>query len=157
MAAYLEAGAVVLHTTARGADVLADDAPIIPLTIRTDGEYVWTGPVTYYVRTYGVAPDTAFLEHVRARDYVPRVPSTSEIQAAAAGVLSGDLGEPVGSAAADDHGVAPLVQAEGQGEADPARGAGDEDGVSGDVHASSLGHHRTVLQRAHIGGSPIPG
>ncbi len=84
MAAYLEAGAVVLHTTARGADVLADDAPIIPLTIRTDGEYVWTGPVTYYVRTYGVAPDTAFLEHVRARDYVPRVPSTSEIQAAAA-------------------------------------------------------------------------
>lgn len=82
VAAYLEAGAVVLHTTARGVDVLAGDAPVVPLTVRTDGEYVWTGPVTYYVRTYGVAPDPDFLAHVRARGYVPRIPSDSEIRAA---------------------------------------------------------------------------
>jgi hypothetical protein len=81
---YLEAGAVVMHTTALGVDVLKDDEKIVPLTIRTDGEYVWTGPVTYYVQTYGVAPDAEFLAHVRARDYQVRVPSDAEIEAAAA-------------------------------------------------------------------------
>lgn len=84
VAAYLEAGAPVMHTTARGIDVLQDDAQVVPLTIRTDGEYVWTGPVTYYVQTYGVAPDDAFLAYVRERDYAPRIPSEDEIRAAAA-------------------------------------------------------------------------
>ena len=82
--AYLESGAVVMHTTARGIDVLADDAPVVPLTIRTDGEFVWTGPVTYYVQNYGVAPDPDFLAHVRERDYEPRIPSDDEIDAATA-------------------------------------------------------------------------
>ncbi|WP_203136973.1 hypothetical protein [Microbacterium sp. JZ31] len=80
--AYLEAGAVVMHTTARGIDILRGDERVVPLTIRTDGEYVWAGPVTYYVQTYGVAPDADFLEHVRARGYEIRVPDAAEIQAA---------------------------------------------------------------------------
>ncbi|MFT3797913.1 hypothetical protein [Microbacterium sp.] len=82
--AYLQAGAVVMHTTARGVDVLNHDEPVVPLTIRTDGEYVWTGPVTYYVATYGVAPDAGFLDYLRARDYAPRIPTDAEIEAAAA-------------------------------------------------------------------------
>ncbi|MFP7761257.1 hypothetical protein [Marisediminicola sp. LYQ134] len=81
--AYLDAGAVVMHTTARGIDILRGDEHVVPLTIRTDGEYVWTGPVTYYVQTHGVAPDEGFLEHVRARGYENRVPDEAEIQAAA--------------------------------------------------------------------------
>ena len=55
----------------------------VPLTIRTDGEYVWTGPVTYYVQTYGVAPDPDFLAHVRAQGYEARTPTDDEIAAAA--------------------------------------------------------------------------
>ena len=82
--AYLEAGAAVMHTTALGIDILRDDEKVVPLTIRTDGEYVWTGPVTYYVQTYGVAPDADFLAHVRARDYRVRVASEAEVEAAAA-------------------------------------------------------------------------
>ncbi len=81
---YLEAGAVVMHTTALGIDILRDDEKVVPMTIRTDGEYVWTGPVTYYVQTYGVAPDADFLAHVRARDYHVRAASSSEVEAAAA-------------------------------------------------------------------------
>ena len=81
--AYLEAGAVVMHTTARGIDILRSGERVVPMTIRTDGEYVWTGPVTYYVLTYGVAPDPGFLEYVRARAYVNRVPDESEIHEAA--------------------------------------------------------------------------
>lgn len=81
--AYLNAGAVVLHTTVRGIDILRNDEQVVPMTIRTDGEYVWTGPVTYYVQTYGVAPDPGFLEYVRARGYENRVPDEAEIHAAA--------------------------------------------------------------------------
>jgi len=81
--AYLEAGAVVMHTTARGVDILDGDEQVVPLTIRTDGEYVWTGPVTYYVQKYGVAPDADFLAYLKARDYVVRVASPDEITAAA--------------------------------------------------------------------------
>ena len=81
--AYLEAGAVVMNTTARGVDILANGEAVVPMTIRTDGEYVWTGPVTYYVKTYGVAPDADFLEHVRGRGYQIRVPGKAEIQEAA--------------------------------------------------------------------------
>lgn len=85
--AYLEAGATVMHTTVRGADMLDGDAPVIPLTIRTDGQYVWTGPVTYYVQTYGVAPDDEFLAYLRAREYEVRVPTDAEVAAAAQLIL----------------------------------------------------------------------
>jgi len=44
-------------------------------------------------------------------------------------MLGGDPLEEVGPPAADDDGVAPGVQFRGQGEADAAGGAGDEDGV----------------------------
>lgn len=81
---YLEAGAVVMHTTALGIDVLKNDEKIVPLTIRTDGEYVWTGPVTYYVQTYAVAPDADFLAHVRDRDFRMPDVSAAQIEAAAA-------------------------------------------------------------------------
>lgn len=81
--AYLDTGAVVMHTTARGIDILRNDEQVVPMTIRTDGEYVWTGPVTYYVQTHGVAPDPRFLEYVRARGYENRVPDQAEIEAAA--------------------------------------------------------------------------
>lgn len=78
--AYLESGAVVMHTTVRGIDILGDDEPVVPMTIRTDGVYVWVGPVTYYVQTRRVAPDAEFLRYVRARDYEVRVPDEAEIQ-----------------------------------------------------------------------------
>jgi len=81
--AYLDAGAVVMHTTARGVDILRNDEKVVPMTIRTDGEYVWTGPVTYYVGVHGVTPDPEFLAYVRERNYEVRVPNETEVQAAA--------------------------------------------------------------------------
>ncbi|MEQ6896299.1 hypothetical protein [Microbacterium sp. KR10-403] len=83
VAAYLEAGTVVMHTTARGIDVLDENRRVVPLTIRTDGDYVWTGPVAYYVKAYGVAPDAEFLAHLRARDFRMRVPTDDEVREAA--------------------------------------------------------------------------
>ena len=54
------------------------------------------------------------------------------------GCSARDLLQQVGAPAADDHGVAAVVQRDREGEADAAGGAGNEDGVAGNVHASSL-------------------
>lgn len=84
LADYLENGTVVMHTTNRTRDVLADDdAQVVPLTVRTDGAYVWAGPVAYYVRKYGVAPDQDFIDYAKSRDYEVRTPSEEEIAEAA--------------------------------------------------------------------------
>jgi len=80
---YLENATVIMHTTDRTRDVLADnDERVVPLTIRTDGEYVWPGPVAYYVRNYAVAPQQEFTEYLRARNFEVRVPSEEEVREA---------------------------------------------------------------------------
>jgi hypothetical protein len=50
------------------------------------------------------------------------------------GVLGGDLPQQGGAPATDDDGVALGLQAQGQAETDAGGRAGDEDGVSADVH-----------------------
>jgi len=80
-----------------------------------------------------------------------------DLHGADAGMLGGDVLQQIGAPAADDDGVAPRVQREREGEADPAGGAGDEDGVSGDVHVLSLATRPLRVQRALIRGLAIPG
>lgn len=83
--AYLENATVIMHTTDRTRDLLADnDEKVVPLTIRTDGEYVWPGPVAFYVRKYAVAPQREFIEYVRARNFELRIPSEQEVKEALA-------------------------------------------------------------------------
>src|ERR1700678_2415331 len=72
-------------------------------------------------------------------------------------VLAGDLVKEPGAAAADDDGVPLGPQLQGEGEADAAGGAWDEDGVSRDVHAPTVPGRSRYVQRAVIGGSAIPG
>jgi|NGEPerStandDraft_6_1074524.scaffolds.fasta_scaffold105742_2 hypothetical protein len=87
LGAYLENGTVVMHTTDRTRDVLADnDDKVVPLTVRTDGKYVWTGPVAYYVQKYAVAPEREFIDYVKARKYETRTPTDAEIAEAIATV-----------------------------------------------------------------------
>ena len=65
----------------------------------------------------------------RRADLLERIAAV-DLDGVDAGVPGGDLIKQVGSPAADDHGVAPGVQFDRQGEADAAGGAGDEDGVA---------------------------
>ena len=89
LGAYLENATVVMHTTNRTRDVLADDdAQVVPLTVRTDGTYVWAGPVAYYVQKYGVAPDQDFIDYAKTRNYEVRTPSDDEIAEAAEAIRS---------------------------------------------------------------------
>jgi hypothetical protein len=69
---YLSAGTVLLGTDTREADVFDEDAgPVVPMSFRTDGRWIWTDAVAYYLRTYALAPDAGLLADMRARDYQP--------------------------------------------------------------------------------------
>jgi hypothetical protein len=68
--AYLEAARAVLTTTALMDDVVDDRRRgVVPMTVRTDGEWIWTDAVPYYLRHYGLAPDRQLLKHIRTRRY----------------------------------------------------------------------------------------
>jgi hypothetical protein len=88
---YLDAGQPVLATTARMVDVVGSDVveaahpnagrgtggladrglahparpSAVPLTFRTDGTWIWTDAVGYYLKQHSLAPQPALLEHVR--------------------------------------------------------------------------------------------
>ncbi|MDY7087612.1 MAG: hypothetical protein SYR96_21185 [Actinomycetota bacterium] len=75
---YLEGGRPVLMTTQRMADVVEPArGAVVPMSYRTDGVWVWTDTVTYYLRTHGLAPDPELLAHVRGREF--RAPVVGDV------------------------------------------------------------------------------
>jgi hypothetical protein len=70
VADYLSAGTVVLYTTATDRDwVDASRGRPVGMSYRTDGDWVWSEGLGYYVTTHGIAPDPDFYTHIRARAY----------------------------------------------------------------------------------------
>jgi hypothetical protein len=68
MLRYLTSGTTVLHTTARTRDVISPEAgQIVPSSFRTDGEWIWTDTVAYYLEQHGLAPDEELAAHIDAR------------------------------------------------------------------------------------------
>jgi hypothetical protein len=68
MLRYLTSGTTVLHTTARTQDVINPEAgQIVPASFRTDGEWIWTDTVAYYLEQHGLAPDEELAAHIDAR------------------------------------------------------------------------------------------
>ncbi len=65
---YLRSGTAVLFSTARTKDILDPGAgQVVPTSFRTDGEWIWTDTVTYYLERYGLAPDEELAGHIDAR------------------------------------------------------------------------------------------
>jgi len=65
---YLTSGTLVLHTTARTPDVLNPAAgQVVPGSFRTDGEWIWTDAVAYYLQQHDLAPDQELAAHIDAR------------------------------------------------------------------------------------------
>ncbi|MCO8275484.1 hypothetical protein M1L60_33365 [Actinoplanes sp. TRM 88003] len=82
---YLENGTMLLTTTARENDVLDPAAgPVVPMTFRTDGRWIWTDAVAYYLRTYALSPDEQLLSHIRSQGEPPPVDMVAEHRALAA-------------------------------------------------------------------------
>jgi len=67
---YLDSGALILMTTALGIDHLSPaHGNRVEMNYRTDGEWVWSDALSYYVATYGLAPEDGFYQHIRDHRY----------------------------------------------------------------------------------------
>jgi len=65
---YLRGGEMVMTSTARMYDVVdPEQGEVVPMTFRTDGTWIWTDTVVYYLDRYGLAPDPPLTAHVEAR------------------------------------------------------------------------------------------
>jgi hypothetical protein len=75
---YLRGGHAVLTTTATMEDILDPEAgPVVPTSFRTDGEWIWTDTVEYYLSRHGLAPDAELTTHIVAQVGLGRtVPDT---------------------------------------------------------------------------------
>ncbi len=68
MLAYLASGTPVLYTTARTQDIIDPAAgQVVPSSFRTDGTWIWTDTVAYYLEQHGLAPDEELAAHIGAR------------------------------------------------------------------------------------------
>ncbi|GLY52216.1 hypothetical protein [Lentzea sp. NBRC 102530] len=87
VSSYLNAGHVVLTGRGLAPDLLAAGRPEqVPMVFQTDGQWVWSAEVAYYLERYELAPAQNFLAHIRSRGYqVPqRLPSITRSRALAA-------------------------------------------------------------------------
>lgn len=89
VAAFLRAGPVVLFTTAGDVDRM-DPARgrVVRIGFRTDGFWVWSQALEYYVDTYGIAPDPAFYAHIRDSGYRCAQPSEAQSRQAVDAIMN---------------------------------------------------------------------
>ncbi|GHH56455.1 hypothetical protein [Lentzea cavernae] len=65
----LRAGHPLLTTTLAEPDVLRPDlGSVVPLGLRTDGDWIWSEAVTYYLARHRVAPEPGLLRHLEASE-----------------------------------------------------------------------------------------
>ncbi|WP_218009699.1 glycohydrolase toxin TNT-related protein [Actinomadura kijaniata] len=81
--AYLRHAPVVLGARSLAPDrVEPERGERVPLTFHTDGTWVWSGAVGYYLEQHGVPPEADLVAHIRARGF--RVPEVSDAEREAA-------------------------------------------------------------------------
>jgi hypothetical protein len=78
---YLTSGAQVLSTTARTQDIVNPDAGwVVPGSFRTDGEWIWTDTVAYYLEQHGLVPDEELAAHIDARARTGRTTAATDFE-----------------------------------------------------------------------------
>ena len=84
LAKFLAAGFVVVRIPGLHEDVLDPDRPRrAPMSTHTDGTWIWSAAMRYFLLEHGIAPEPDFLAHIRASDYVPHRPTADEQRAVA--------------------------------------------------------------------------
>jgi hypothetical protein len=97
--AYLRGGVPVLLTTAAMPDILDPAAgAVVPANFRTDGEWIWTDSVDYYLSRHGLAPDPRLTEHIGAA--LARGQAVPAVDEETAGRAADFLLDPLGADAA---------------------------------------------------------
>ncbi|HEY7482975.1 MAG TPA: hypothetical protein VH912_00810 [Streptosporangiaceae bacterium] len=89
--AYLEQAPVVLTREGAEPDLLESDRPDpIPREFRTDGTWIWSAAVPYYLREHDSAPQRQLVEHIQSLGY--QVPEVDEqARRAAVATIERDL------------------------------------------------------------------
>ncbi|MDX3657185.1 hypothetical protein PV646_07690 [Streptomyces sp. ID05-26A] len=87
---YLTRAPVVLASRGFAPDAVDPAHPdSVPMVFRTDGRFVWSGSVPHYLEHHDIAPDVAFLGHVRAQQYRTPTQLPSAVRARALAVATG--------------------------------------------------------------------
>lgn len=82
VAAYLKAGVPLMRTTQRVPDVVTGSPePVVPISIVTDGKYVWSMAVAHYVERHHVSPGEEFIAHCEQNRWA--IPELSATEVAA--------------------------------------------------------------------------
>jgi hypothetical protein len=86
----LDTGVPLLTTTALAEDVVEPArGPVVPLSFRTDGAWIWTEATTYYLQRYGLTPDPELHAHLLATPAAPE-PDGVALHRAAEALLRAD-------------------------------------------------------------------
>jgi hypothetical protein len=51
--------------------VTPERGAVVPMDVRTDGRWIWSDAITYYLERYGLAPDAELVAHIERLDFVP--------------------------------------------------------------------------------------
>ncbi|MBO4209038.1 hypothetical protein [Micromonospora echinofusca] len=68
---YLDSGFPLMHTTATIHDVVdTSRGAVVPLNFRTDGIWIWSDVVSYYLREHHLRPDDELVAHAEQHGWV---------------------------------------------------------------------------------------
>lgn len=82
---YLEGSSLLRVARGRLQDVVDPSrGTVVPISVRTDGEWTWSGAAAYYLREHGLSPDPALVAHAEQRGFRPGVLSDDELAAVVA-------------------------------------------------------------------------
>jgi hypothetical protein len=82
---FLIGGRIVRRTTALDVDRFDPAAGrAVPMSVHTDGEWLWNAGLAYYLDRHGFAPEPEFVDHIVRCAYTAREPDEAAVQAALA-------------------------------------------------------------------------
>jgi hypothetical protein len=77
---FLSGGSGVLRASGYSEDWLVPSHPlVVPIGFRTDGIWLWSEELAYYLRVHNIVPEAAFLAHMSQRRFVAAAATASEI------------------------------------------------------------------------------
>jgi hypothetical protein len=86
--AYLKQGVLVLATMGTLDDVVEPHrGPVVPMSYRTDGRWIWSEMVTYYLEVHQLAPDPELVHHIRGAGSPPDTLDTETTNRAIATIV----------------------------------------------------------------------
>lgn len=87
---FLWGGVVIMRATGYDNDVVDPSREyVVPIATHTDGTWIWSAAVRYYLLHHGVAPEPDLIEHIRSCNYVATKPDDTVVRAALTHVRNG--------------------------------------------------------------------